>query len=231
MLSGFQAGLSWIAILRRRDAFREAFRGFDPETVARFTEADVVRLLGNSAIIRSKAKIRATIAGARAYVTMAEAGEDFSTFAWAFVGNKPIGNTGPMPAQNLLSEKISNDLKQRGFKFVGPVIVYAWMQSSGMINDHLADCFRRNAVSVDKPVREKGIDKATPRAIGIFSVGSRASKQRNSKHALDQFDDAPRGFDEGNATRGDGEAHEHIDVLGENPRYRGGSQEDEGLGL
>jgi DNA-3-methyladenine glycosylase I len=146
MLSGFQAGLSWTTILRKRDAFRKAFRGFDPAKVARFTEADVSRLLHDSTIVRSKAKISATIAGAQSYVAMANAGEDFSHFAWEFVGNKPIQNTGRMPAQSPLSEKISKALKKRGFKFVGPVIVYAWMQSSGMINDHLRDCFRRSAV-------------------------------------------------------------------------------------
>jgi DNA-3-methyladenine glycosylase I len=146
MLSGFQAGLSWLTILRRRDAFRKAFRGFDPAKVARFTEADIARLLKDAAIIRSKTKISATIAGARSYMAMADAGEDFSHFAWDFVGNKPIQNTGPMPPQSPLSETISKALKQRGFKFVGPVIVYAWMQSSGMVNDHRPDCFRRRAV-------------------------------------------------------------------------------------
>jgi DNA-3-methyladenine glycosylase I len=146
MLSGFQAGLSWLTILRRREAFRKAFRGFDPAKVARFTEADIARLLKDAAIIRSKAKISATIEGARSYTAMVDAGEDFSHFAWNFVGNKPIQNTGPLQAQSPLSEKISKALKQRGFKFVGPVIVYAWMQSSGMVNDHLPDCFRRHAV-------------------------------------------------------------------------------------
>ena len=107
MLSGFQAGLSWITILRRREAFRKAFRGFDPAKVARFTEADISRLLQDSSIIRSRAKISATIAGARSYLEMAEAGEDLSHFAWEFVGNKPIQNTGPMPAQSPLSGKIS----------------------------------------------------------------------------------------------------------------------------
>jgi DNA-3-methyladenine glycosylase I len=146
MLSGFQAGLSWLTILRRREAFRKAFRGFDPEKVARFTEADVARLLKDATIIRSKAKISATIAGARAYTAMVDAGEDFSHFAWDFVGNKPIQSTGPLQAQSPLSETISKALKQRAFKFVGSVIVYAWMQSSGMVNDHLPDCFRRRAV-------------------------------------------------------------------------------------
>ena len=148
MLSGFQAGLSWLTILKRREAFRKAFRGFDPAKVARFTEADVARLLKDSAIIRSKTKISATITGARSYMAMADAGEDFSHFAWDFVGNKPIQNTGPLQAQSPLSEKISKALKQRGFKFVGPVIVYAWMQSSGIVNDHLLDCFRRKAVQL-----------------------------------------------------------------------------------
>jgi DNA-3-methyladenine glycosylase I len=146
MLSGFQAGLAWLTILRRRDAFRKAFRSLDPEEAAQFAEVDVARLLKDAAIIRSKTKISATIAGARSYMAMADAGEDFSHFAWDFVGNKPIQNNGPMQAQSPLSEKISKALKQRGFRFVGPVIVYAWMQSSGMVNDHLPDCFRRRAV-------------------------------------------------------------------------------------
>jgi DNA-3-methyladenine glycosylase I len=103
-------------------------------------------LLKDAAIIRSKTKISATIAGARSYAAMVDAGEDFSHFAWDFVDNKPIQNTGPSQAQSPLSEKISIALKQRGFKFVGPVIVYAWMQSSGMVNDHLPDCFRRHAI-------------------------------------------------------------------------------------
>ena len=148
MLSGFQAGLSWVTILRRREAFRKAFRGFDPEKVARFTEADVARLLKDAAIIRSRAKISAAIEGARSYMAMVDAGEDFAHFAWGFVGNKPVQNTGPLQAQSHLSEKISKALKQRGFKFVGPVIVYAWMQSSGIVNDHLPDCFRRKAVQL-----------------------------------------------------------------------------------
>jgi DNA-3-methyladenine glycosylase I len=148
MLSGFQAGLSWVTILRRREAFRKAFRGFDPEKVAHLTEADVARLLKDAAIIRSKAKISATIEGARSYMAMVDAGEDFSHFAWGFVGNKPIQHTGPLQAQSPLSEKISKALKQRGFKFVGPVIVYAWMQSSGIVNDHLPDCFRRKVVQL-----------------------------------------------------------------------------------
>jgi DNA-3-methyladenine glycosylase I len=145
MLEGFQAGLSWITILRKRDAFRKAFQNFKPEKVARFGGADVERLLQDAGIVRSRAKIEATIAGARIYVAMQKSGEDFSKFVWNLAGNKPIQNHGPVPAKTPLSEEISATLKKRGFKFVGPTIVYAWMQAVGMVNDHAADCFRRNA--------------------------------------------------------------------------------------
>ena len=148
MLDGFQAGLSWLTILRKREAFRGAFQNFDPQKVARFSEADVGRLLGDAGIVRSRAKIEATIGGARAYLAMREAGEEFSQFVWDFAGGKPIQNSGPVPTQSALSEEISKALKKRGFKFVGPVIVYAWMQAVGMVNDHAADCFRRKAVRI-----------------------------------------------------------------------------------
>jgi DNA-3-methyladenine glycosylase I len=148
MLEGFQAGLSWLTVLRKREGFREAFHNFDPEAVARFTEKDVTRLMANPGIIRARAKIDATIAGARIYLAMQEAGEDFSQFVWALAGGKPIVNAADhVPAKTALSEEISATLKKRGFKFVGPVIVYAWMQAVGMANDHARECFRRNAVS------------------------------------------------------------------------------------
>jgi DNA-3-methyladenine glycosylase I len=150
MLEGFQAGLSWITILRKRDAFRKAFKNFDPRKVARFTEADIQRLLQDPGIVRSRAKIQATIDGAGIYLAMTAAGEDFSRFAWSFVDGKPIQNTGPVPAQTPLSEEVSKALKKRGFKFVGPTIVYAWMQAVGMVNDHAPDCFRRK---VEKALR------------------------------------------------------------------------------
>ncbi len=147
MLDGFQAGLAWITILKKREAFRQAFARFDPERVARFTERDIVRLLGNAGIVRSRAKIEATIGGARAYLAMAEAGEEFSTFVWDLAGGAPIrGKRGPVPAKTPLSEEMSKALKHRGFKFVGPVIVYAWMQATGIVNDHAVDCFRRDKV-------------------------------------------------------------------------------------
>jgi DNA-3-methyladenine glycosylase I len=146
MLDGFQAGLSWLTILRKREAFRKAFHNFDPKKVARMGEADIERLLKNEGIIRSRAKIEATINGAKIYGAMSESGEDFSTYIWKMAGGKPIQNSGPVPAKTPLSEEISAALKKRGFKFVGPVIVYAWMQAVGIVNDHSADCFRRKAV-------------------------------------------------------------------------------------
>jgi DNA-3-methyladenine glycosylase I len=146
MLEAFQAGLSWIIILRKREAFRKVFRSFDPSVVARFGKADVTRLLKNPGIVRSRAKIEATIGGARAYLAMGANGEDFSDFLWGMAGGRPVRNTGKIPTQSPLSARISEALKQRGFKFVGPVIVYAWMQAVGMVNDHGSDCFRRRAV-------------------------------------------------------------------------------------
>jgi DNA-3-methyladenine glycosylase I len=149
MLEGFQAGLSWLTILRKREAFREAFRNFDPETVARFKEQDIERLLKNEGIIRSRAKIEATIAGARIFLAMEKLameknGEGFAKTMWAHVNDKPVVSTsGHLLAKTPLSETISADLKKRGFKFVGPVIVYAWMQAVGMVDDHALDCFRR----------------------------------------------------------------------------------------
>jgi DNA-3-methyladenine glycosylase I len=146
MLDGFQAGLSWSIILRKRDALRKAFKSFRPRTVARFGEADVARLLSDAGIIRSRAKIEATIGGARAYLAMQRAGEDFSAFVWEMAGGTPIQNRGDVPASSPLSAELSKALKKRGFKFVGPVIVYAWMQAVGIVNDHSAACFRRKAV-------------------------------------------------------------------------------------
>ena len=150
MLDGFQAGLSWSIILRKRDAFRKAFKNFEPEKVARFGSAEVRRLLGDPGIVRSRAKIEATISGARAFLTMQEAGLEFSEFVWGLAGGKPIQNTGKIPTQTPQSVEISKALRARGFKFVGPVIVYAWMQAVGIVNDHSVSCFRRQAVQKHK---------------------------------------------------------------------------------
>jgi DNA-3-methyladenine glycosylase I len=144
MLDGFQAGLAWITVLRKRDAFRKAFSGFQPAKVARFVERDIVRLLGNAGIIRSRAKIEATIVGARIYCDMADRGEDFATFSWSFTGGKvQKGDGRTILARTDLSELASKELKRRGFKFVGPTIVHAWMQAVGIVNDHAVGCFRR----------------------------------------------------------------------------------------
>ena len=147
MLEGFQAGLSWRTILHKREAFRKAFAGFDPAKVARFGEPHVAKLLENPGIIRSRAKIEATIGNARAYLAMAAAGEDFSTFVWTMAGGTPIQNMGDdIAAKTPLSKELSAALKKRGFKFVGPVIVYAWMQATGIVNDHIIGCFRRDTI-------------------------------------------------------------------------------------
>ena len=146
MLEGFQAGLSWTTILRKREGFRRAFKGFDPKAVAGFGKADVARLLKDSGIVRSRAKIEATIAGARVFLAMQDAGDDFAAFAWRVAGGRPIQNKGPVQAKTPLSEELSKEFKKRGFKFVGPVIVYAWMQATGIVNDHEVGCFRRKEI-------------------------------------------------------------------------------------
>ncbi|WP_446742746.1 DNA-3-methyladenine glycosylase I [Silvibacterium acidisoli] len=143
MLEGFQAGLSWITVLRKREAFRKAFRGFDPHKVAKFTEKDIERLLADEGIIRSRAKIVATIGAARIYVAMEKSGESFSHWIWSLAGGKPVQAKGPIVAQTAASIAMSKELKKRGFKFVGPTIVHAFMQASGMVNDHSETCFRR----------------------------------------------------------------------------------------
>ena len=150
VLDGFQAGLSWITILRKRPAFRAAFAGFDPDRVAQFGAEDVARLLGDAGIVRSRAKIEAAIGSARAYLAMRDAGEDFAGFCWGFVNGRPIQNawTGraDVPTETPLARDISKALKARGFRFVGPVITYAWMEAVGMVNDHVTSCFRHQAV-------------------------------------------------------------------------------------
>jgi DNA-3-methyladenine glycosylase I len=147
MLDGFQAGLAWITVLRKRDAFRKAFKDFDPDKVAKFNEKDVERLLGDAGIIRSRAKIESTIKGAQIFCEMRDSGEDFADYCWSFTDGKVLKGDGlEFVAKTPLSETISKDMKKRGFKFVGPVIVYAWMQAVGIVNDHSVDCFRRDQV-------------------------------------------------------------------------------------
>lgn len=143
ILDGFQAGLSWITILKKRENFRAAFQGFDPNIIAEWGEADVQRLLGDPGIIRHRGKIEATIGNARAWQAI-EVEQGFDHFLWAYVGGQPLQNhwhsLAQVPAETDLSRKISKDLKKRGFKFCGPTIVYAFMQAVGMVNDHLVNC-------------------------------------------------------------------------------------------
>ena len=147
VLEGFQAGLSWRTILHRREGFRTAFDGFDPDKVARYDAAKVETLMADPGIIRARAKIEATIGGAKIYVAMRDAGEDFSAWVWGLAGGAPVRNDGVhVPASTPVSEALSKALKAQGFKFVGPTIAYAWMQAVGMVNDHAPDCFRRDQV-------------------------------------------------------------------------------------
>jgi DNA-3-methyladenine glycosylase I len=144
ILDGFQAGLSWITILRKRDNFRKAFDDFIPEKVARYDAAKVHALMNDAGIVRNRAKIDGAVASARIYLDMQEKGQGFSAFLWDFLGGKPKVNafktTAGVPAATPLSIKMSKELQSRGFKFVGPTIVYAFMQATGMVNDHLVSC-------------------------------------------------------------------------------------------
>ena len=145
ILDGFQAGLSWITILRKRENFRAAFAGFDPHVIAGWGEAEVQRLLADPGIIRHRGKIEATISNARAWQRL-EAEEGFDRFLWAYVGGTPLVNhwqsQAEVPAATPLSEQVSKDLKKAGFKFCGPTIVYAFMKACGLVNDHITSCHR-----------------------------------------------------------------------------------------
>jgi DNA-3-methyladenine glycosylase I len=149
VLDGFQAGLSWITILRKREAFRSAFDDFAPEKVARFTSKKVDALMRDEGIVRNRAKIEGAIASARAWLQMMEQGAGFGAYLWGFVDGRPIVNRHTamteVPAETELSRAIAKDLKSRGFKFCGPTIVYAFMQATGMVNDHLTSCHRHAA--------------------------------------------------------------------------------------
>src|SRR6202022_2587131 len=149
ILDGFQAGLSWITILRKRDNFRKAFDDFQPEKIARYNAKKVHALMNDAGIVRNRAKIEGTVASAKSYLQIMEDGPGFSKFLWDFVDGKPKVNhfktTASVPASTPLSIKISKELAGRGFKFVGPTIVYAFMQATGMVNDHLVTCFCHEA--------------------------------------------------------------------------------------
>jgi DNA-3-methyladenine glycosylase I len=146
VLEGAQAGLSWITILRKRPAYRRAFARFDPRKVARFTAADVRRLMADAGIVRNRLKIRSAISNAQAFLAVQQEFGSFSAYLWGFVGGKPIVNRPRsmkgVPASTPLSDTISKDLKRRGFRFVGSTIVYAYLQAVGVVDDHVRDCFR-----------------------------------------------------------------------------------------
>jgi DNA-3-methyladenine glycosylase I len=149
VLDGFQAGLSWITILRKRDNFRRAFSEFQPEKIARYTPKKVERLMQDEGIVRNRMKIEGTVLSARAWLNVMDEGPGFSRLLWDFVDGKPKINsyrsTKQIPAENAVSQKMSKELASRGFKFCGPTIVYAFMQAVGMVNDHLVSCHRHAA--------------------------------------------------------------------------------------
>jgi DNA-3-methyladenine glycosylase I len=146
ILEGAQAGLSWATILKKRVNYRKAFASFDPQQVARFDAARVEELLQNPGIVRNRLKVRAAVTNARAFLEVQEAFGSFDAFVWGFVGGQPIQNAwtslSELPAQTPESQAMSAELKRREFKFVGPTICYAFMQATGMVNDHVVDCFR-----------------------------------------------------------------------------------------
>jgi len=146
ILEGAQAGLSWITILKKRPHYRQAFAGFDPDKVARYGPGEIEALLQNEGLIRNRLKINAAVENARAYLDVQQAFGSFDAFIWGFVDGRPVRNAWKtmrqVPDQTKTSQKMSKELKARGFKFVGPVICYAFMQAVGMVNDHLVDCFR-----------------------------------------------------------------------------------------
>jgi DNA-3-methyladenine glycosylase I len=151
VLEGAQAGLSWITILRKRDAYRRAFAGFDPQRVARYDARKVASLLRDAGIVRNRAKIESAIKNARSFLAVQEELGSFDAYQWSFVDGRPIQNrwsaTKQVPARTEVSDAFSKDLKRRGFSFVGSTIIYAHMQAVGMVNDHLVGCFRRAKVA------------------------------------------------------------------------------------
>ncbi len=161
ILDGFQAGLSWITILRKRENFRRAFDNFVPEKIARYPKRKVERLMGDAGIVRNRAKIEGAISSARAYLKIMEGGPGFSNLLWDFLDGRPKLNDfrsiHQVPAETEISRKMSKELIGRGFKFVGPTIVYAFMQAVGMVNDHLVSCHRHAACAklANKPAKRR----------------------------------------------------------------------------
>jgi DNA-3-methyladenine glycosylase I len=159
VLEGAQAGLSWLTILRRRENYRRAFAGFDPKVVAGFDEESIERLVADPGIVRNRLKIESAVGNARAFLRVREECGSFDAYVWSFVDGAPIRNSwrtlAEIPTQTPESERMSKDLKRRGFRFVGPTICYAHMQATGMVNDHTVDCFRYMEVQALTPLREE----------------------------------------------------------------------------
>ena len=153
VLEGAQAGLSWVTVLRRRDGYRSAFVDFDFEAVAGFGQGEVARLLEDPGIIRNRAKVESAVTNAGALVALRDELGSFDEYLWDFVGGRPVLNqwseTGQIPAKTELSERLSKDLRRRGFRFVGPVVCYAHLQAAGLVNDHLVSCFRWSELRSD----------------------------------------------------------------------------------
>jgi DNA-3-methyladenine glycosylase I len=168
ILDGFQAGLSWITILRKRDNFRKAFDNFEPSKIAKYDAKKIAALMNDAGIVRNRSKIEGAVASAKAYLKIMEEGPGFSKLLWGYVGGKPRINTfkttATVPAATPISIAISKDLSARGFKFVGPTIVYAFMQAVGMVNDHLVSCYCHDRLAKAKPQpKTKPQPKAKPR--------------------------------------------------------------------
>jgi DNA-3-methyladenine glycosylase I len=160
VLDGFQAGLSWITILRKRENFRKAFDDFEPQKIARYTPKKIERLMQDAGIVRNRMKIEGAVASARAWLDIMEKGPGFSPLLWGFLDGAPKLNrfrsVKQVPAETPISKAMSKELSARGFKFVGPTIVYAFMQATGMVNDHLVDCYRHEHLS-GRPSKQRGI--------------------------------------------------------------------------
>ena len=194
ILDGFQAGLSWITILRKRDNFRKAFDDFQPEKIARYNAKKVHALMNDVGIVRNRAKIEGTVASAKSYLKIMEDGPGFSKFLWDFVDGKPKVNhfktTASVPASTPLSIKISKELAARGFKFVGPTIVYAFMQATGMVNDHLVTCFCHEACA-GKHRSPAPQSQMTARKPSALQTSARVWQRMLSGRRLDLLDPSP----------------------------------------
>jgi DNA-3-methyladenine glycosylase I len=154
VLEMFQAGLSWMTILRKREEFRKAFAGFDPVKVSRFGESDIARLLGDAGIVRNRLKIESAVNNARQFLELQKQFASFDRYIWGFTGGKPVVNkwqsVSEIPSNTALSDRISADLKNSGFKFTGSTIIYAHLQATGVVNDHIVSCFRYGELAVLK---------------------------------------------------------------------------------